>query len=159
MQKETPKPFLQLSGSTILEHTIRRFLPLEQLRQVIIPTSEEYLATAQQLLDEILSDEVQGICLVGGSERQDSIYNALKKVNDVELVIVHDAVRPFVKLNHITNCCRVASEMGAAVVGVPAKDTIKKINDEQEIVETPSRKYLWQTQTPQIFRRSLIMER
>ncbi len=158
MQKEIPKPYLQISGRTILEHTIRRFLPLEGLRQIIIATSEEYLDTAEEILDGFVPEEISFQCLAGGQERQHSIYNALDKTSDTDLTLIHDAVRPFVKLNHIEVCCRTASEVGAAVLGVPAKDTIKRIDEEQLIMETPDRKSLWQAQTPQVFRTELIIE-
>ncbi len=158
MQKATPKPFLELSGSTILEHTIRRFLSLEGLSQVIVATSKEYLDKAEQILGDLLPQTVAGCCLVGGTKRQDSIHNALAKVTDVDLVIVHDAVRPFVKADHIESCCKVAVQAGGAVLGVPVKDTIKRIDEEQVIQETPSRKFLWQTQTPQVFRKPIILE-
>lgn len=158
MNKDTPKPYLELSGKTILEHTIRCFLPLEGLDQVLVATSEEYLKKGQQILNRILPDHIDGKCLVGGQERQDSIYNALTKISNVDLVIVHDAVRPFVKFEHIEQCCRLASQKEAAVLGIPAKDTIKRVDDQQFVVETPSRKYWWQTQTPQVFRSELILE-
>lgn len=157
MQKETPKPYLQLSGRTILEHTIRRFLPLEGLRQVLVATSEHYLETAESILHNLLPEEILGQCLVGGRERQHSIYNALGELSEVDLVMVHDAVRPFVSVEQIAACCRAASEVGGAVLGVPAKDTIKRVDDQQIIRETPSRDYLWQTQTPQVFRKQLIL--
>ena len=155
--KETPKPYLVLSGRTILEHTIRRFYPLEGLQQIIVATSKAFLDDTRQILSDIPGD-IKKECVVGGKERQHSIRNALGFIGDLDLVIVHDAVRPFVKLDHIETCCKAASEIGAAVLGVPAKDTIKRIDDEQIIQETPSRKYLWQTQTPQVFRKELIVE-
>ncbi len=158
MQKETPKPYLELAGKTILEYTIRRFLSLDGLRQVLVATSESYLSTAKQILEDVVPQNVATKCIVGGQERQDSIYNALDEVSDVDLVMVHDAVRPFVKPQHIKACCKVASEIGGAVLGVPAKDTIKRINEQQVIQETPSRKFLWQTQTPQVFRKKLMLE-
>jgi len=158
MQKATPKPYLELSGSTILEYTIRRFLPLGGLSQVIVATSEEYLNKAKQILTDVLPQSVTGCCLAGGAERQDSIRNALAEVGDIDLVMVHDAVRPFIKLPHIQKSCEIALDVGGAVVGVPAKDTIKRIDEEQIIQETPSRKFLWQTQTPQVFRKSIILE-
>lgn len=157
MKKETPKPYLELSGKTILEHTVRRFLPLNGIRQILIATSEEYLKIAEEIINQLLPEEIEAHCIVGGKERQDSIYNALDELSDVDLVIIHDAVRPFVKLQDIEECCRVASEKDGAVLGVPAKDTIKRINEQQLILETPFRKYLWQTQTPQVFRRELIL--
>lgn len=158
MQKDTPKPYLHLSGRTILEHTIRQFLPLDGLEHVVVATSSEYLSDAKRILRSVKSSQIRVDCVVGGKKRQDSIYNALKEVADVDLVMVHDAVRPFVKLQHINKCCKVAGNTGAAVLGIPAKDTIKKVNDRQEVQETPERKYLWQTQTPQVFQKNLLIE-
>ncbi len=158
MQKEIPKPFLQLGSCTIIEQTIRRFLFLDGLKQVVIPTSESYLDVTKQILRNVLPADVEGISLVGGKTRQESIFKALQKVEDVHLVMVHDAVRPFVKQEHVLSCCKAADESGGAVLGVPAKDTIKKIDDRRIIRETPSRKYLWQTQTPQVFRKGLLVE-
>lgn len=158
MQKQIPKPFLQLGSYSIIEHTMKRFLPLGGLQQVIVVTSEFYLDEAGKIMEEVLPDSVEGWCLRGGATRQDSIFNGLQEVNDSELVIVHDAVRPFVKLKHIQACCEQASRYGAAILGVPANDTIKRIDDHQLVRETPPRKYLWQTQTPQVFQRALLIE-
>ncbi|PAU94064.1 2-C-methyl-D-erythritol 4-phosphate cytidylyltransferase [Aliifodinibius salipaludis] len=158
MQKNTPKPFLQLENCTILEQTIRCFLPLDGLQQIFVATSESFLEKAESILGKMLPPQINGRCLVGGKTRQESIYNALQKVSETDLVIVHDAVRPFVKLQHIQKCCDTAEEYGGAVLGVPAKDTIKRIDDQQQIKETPSRKFLWQTQTPQIFQKALLVQ-
>lgn len=158
MEKETPKPYLSLSGTTILEHTIRRFLQLDGLSQIIVATSEAFLGKAREIIAKTVPPSISGECLIGGDERQDSIYNALRKISDVELVIVHDAVRPFVREEDINRCCQVAADVGASVLGVPAKDTIKRIDDEQFIRETPDRKYLWKTQTPQVFRKNIILK-
>ena len=75
---------------------------------------------------------------------------------EIELVAVHDAVRPFVSVENILQCISVAEQVGGAVLGVPAKDTIKKVNSEGVIVETPKRAQLWQAQTPQIFQKALL---
>ncbi|WP_445666550.1 2-C-methyl-D-erythritol 4-phosphate cytidylyltransferase [Fodinibius sp. AD559] len=157
MQKNTPKPFLQLGNRTILEQTIRRFLPLDGLQQVLVATSSSFLGKAENILEEVLPPQIKGSSLVGGETRQESIYNALQDIAGSDLVIVHDAVRPFVKLHHIQHCCETAEQYGGAVLGVPAKDTIKRIDDQQEIKETPSRKFLWQTQTPQVFQKDLLL--
>lgn len=158
LNRSIPKPYIQIAGKPILEHTIRRFLPLEGLRQILVATSAEYLDAARSILEGIIPDDLEYKCVEGGSERQHSIYNALQQTGKVELVAVHDAVRPFVKANTIRDCIQTAAEVGGAVAGVPAKDTIKKVNDQKRVTETPDRKYLWQTQTPQIFRRHILME-
>ncbi|MEL7833799.1 2-C-methyl-D-erythritol 4-phosphate cytidylyltransferase [Fodinibius sp. Rm-B-1B1-1] len=158
MQKDIPKPFLQLGDCTIIEQTIQRFSSLDGLKQVIVPTSKSYLGATKEILQKALPADVEGIVLVGGNTRQESIHKALKEAGDVHLIIVHDAVRPFVRQEHICNCCEAADLNGGAVLGVPAKDTIKKIDGNRIIRETPSRKYLWQTQTPQVFQKELLME-
>lgn len=158
MNKEIPKPYLQLCGQTILEHTIRRFLALPGLVQLVVATSDEYLETAESLVERLLPESILGECLAGGAERQDSINNALSRVKEVDLVIVHDAVRPLVKEESVERCCETASRMGAAVLGVPVRDTIKKVDDQEVVQETPARKFLWQTQTPQVFRKEILLE-
>lgn len=156
LNRETPKPYIRLSGRTILEHTISRFTKLDILRNIVVATAPGFVSQAESLLESMLSDRYSFTVISGGQERQHSIFNALKHVADTELVIVHDAVRPFVKLEHVRHCCDAALETGASVLGVPTKDTIKQVDDEYRIQKTPARKYLWQAQTPQVFRREII---
>ncbi|WP_138431713.1 2-C-methyl-D-erythritol 4-phosphate cytidylyltransferase [Fodinibius saliphilus] len=158
MQKETPKPFLELSGATILEHTVRQFLSLDGLVQVVVATSDEYLSHANTILDKVLPEDVKGYSVSGGDERQDSIRNALAVLPDVDLVMIHDAVRPFVEAKRIVECCKEAQRSGAAILGVPAKDTIKRVDDSQFVEETPDRNFLWQAQTPQVFHKNVIVK-
>ncbi|SMO60985.1 2-C-methyl-D-erythritol 4-phosphate cytidylyltransferase [Fodinibius sediminis] len=159
MRKETPKPYLMLEGCTILERTISAFIPLASLRQVVVATSEALLEDTRDLLKTILPDHIDGLAVVGGAERQHSIRNALDQIADeAELVLVHDAVRPFVEHRHIEACCQAASEVGAALLGVPSRDTIKHLDDQHMVRETPPRSQMWQAQTPQIFKKELLTE-
>lgn len=158
LDEEISKPYIQLGGSSILEHTIRTFLEFDILSQVIVATSQAYIQQAESILKKIIPDEVSFAVIEGGRERQHSIFNTLEHVADNNLVIVHDAVRPFVKLVHIRECCEAALETGAAALGVPAKDTIKRLDNDNIIRDTPSRKYLWQAQTPQVFKKEIIRE-
>ena len=158
MQKETPKPFLQLGDATILEHTMRRFSGLDCLSEVVIAAPDALRERAFDMIRPLLAKNVELHGVKGGRERQDSIYNALRQVGKADLVAVHDAVRPFVRPKHIVQCCDVAEQWGGAVLGVRAKDTIKRTNEQGIIVETPDRSYLWQAQTPQIFRRDILLD-
>jgi len=95
----------------------------------------------------------------GGKERQDSVYHALKVVHrqdDLEIVLVHDGVRPFVDPEHIRQVIDSARRHGAAVLAVPAQDTLKKVNDQGVIRQTLDRKDIWQMQTPQAFKAALL---
>lgn len=158
MQKEIPKPFLKLKGRSILERTIRAFLPLASLQQVIVATSEDFLDATRKILDPLLSERIAGQAVIGGRQRQHSIHNALHVTADVDLVLIHDAVRPFVKLEHIEACCRAAFETGAALLGIPSKDTLKRVDERHHVQETPPRSFMWQAQTPQVFRKALVMK-
>lgn len=157
LNREVPKPYLEIAGRTILEHTLRRFLELEGLVRVIVAASPERLRQARAILDHALPGSSASTVVEGGSERQHSIWNALREAGKADLVLVHDAVRPFVTPAQIEACCAAASECGGAVLGVPAKDTIKRTGEGNRIVETPSRRELWQAQTPQVFRRELLV--
>lgn len=158
LEREIPKPYVQLAGRSILEHTISRFAELDILKHIIVATSPENITGTQLILEEMVLEDVSFKVIAGGQERQHSIFNALKHVSETELVIVHDAVRPFVKASQVKKCCEAALKSGGAILGVPAKDTIKKLDEDQFIQETPTRKFLWQAQTPQVFRTEVIQE-
>lgn len=158
MQRELPKPFITLGDQPVLAHTVRRFLKLDGLQQIIVATSDDYLAKTRSILSEVVDSQISWQCVEGGEERQQSVYNALQEVAEVDQVLVHDAVRPFVELALIKQCCRQAEETGAAIPGFPCKETLKKIDDERWVVETPERKYMWQVQTPQVFDTDLLKE-
>lgn len=96
--------------------------------------------------------------LEGGKERQNSVANGLAAVEkDTDIVLIHDGVRPFVTEEMIADSIDAAQEYGGAVIGVPAKDTIKVCSADGMAVETPDRSTLWQIQTPQTFQRDLIV--
>jgi 2-C-methyl-D-erythritol 4-phosphate cytidylyltransferase len=156
MQHNRAKPFIALAGVPIVSHTIRRFLSLEGLEKIIIATSQQYLETTENILEREIGNRMQWECVEGGTERQQSVHIALDAVKEADVVIVHDAVRPFVTLEQIIRCCKEAEETGAAVLGVLSKDTIKKVDKQQLVTETPDRALLWQVQTPQVFSTSLI---
>ncbi|MAO65333.1 MAG: 2-C-methyl-D-erythritol 4-phosphate cytidylyltransferase [Balneola sp.] len=155
---DIPKPFIKIGDKTILEYAISRFTALPNLVQVIVATSKGYISTVKGIAGNISSD-IDFVVVEGGRERQFSIHNALQHVSgEAELVAVHDAVRPFIRPHLIAECCEVAAKIGGAIIGVPAKDTIKKVNEIGRVIETPDRSVLWQAQTPQVFRKSLIIE-
>lgn len=158
MQREVPKPFIELVGQPILAHTISRFLKLEGLNQIIVATSSQSISRTEGILQELIGDEISWSCVQGGTERQYSIQNALQAVADAPLVLVHDAVRPFVSLKSIKACCEAAEKAGAAVLGTPVKDTIKKTDEEHFVEDTPDRRYLWQIQTPQVFKTDILQK-
>lgn len=158
MQKEIPKPFLEIEGKTILEHTVRRFTGFNELVKVVIATSEEFFEAAGNLR-RILPNDVPLEVIEGGAERQSSVYKALQVIDDSDgLVVIHDAVRPCVKQEEISRCLLAARLSGAAILGIPLRDTIKEVGNDRTILNTPNREHLWQAQTPQIFGVDVIRE-
>jgi 2-C-methyl-D-erythritol 4-phosphate cytidylyltransferase len=94
----------------------------------------------------------------GGAERQDSVRIALGLTSaEAELVIVHDAARPFATPAMFAAALAAAARVGGAIVATPVADTLKRVGDESEIVATVARANLWQAQTPQAFRRDLLV--
>src|SRR5699024_4485439 len=127
MRKKIPKPYLKLGDYTILERTMRAFLSLSGLAQVIVATSKDRIDETRGILSAILPEDIDGLVVAGGRDRQRSIRQALQQIGEVDLVLVHDAVRPFIKAQDIIACCKAAAIVGAAVLGVPVKDTIKQV--------------------------------
>ncbi|MEX0720076.1 MAG: 2-C-methyl-D-erythritol 4-phosphate cytidylyltransferase [Balneolaceae bacterium] len=155
----TPKPFIKIGDKTILEHTISKFTAVPGLIQVIVATSVDSIPIVEEIFKSFLSIPVQFLAVEGADERQFSIQNALENIRDeADLVAVHDAVRPFVNSLQIKTCCEAAGKYGGAVLGVPAKDTIKKVKADRLIESTPDRSCLWQAQTPQIFKKELLQK-
>lgn len=156
MGADIPKPYLMLKGKSILEHTLSCFLHLDSLEQVIVSTSAAYRDQTLEILQRLFDDDIDTVVVKGGKRRQDSIYNAFKKVSgSIQYVAVHDAVRPFIKSDKIVECLNCSKKTGGAIVGVPVKDTIKQADGDCMITGTPDRSRLWQAQTPQIFEKNL----
>lgn len=158
MGAEIPKPYLDLKGKTVLERTLSCFAGLENLQQVIVSTSDSFRDQTSELLERLFGN-ADTVVVEGGRRRQDSIYNALLHVGEsVELVAVHDAVRPFIKQDIVRTCLKMAEKFGGAIVGVPVKDTIKQVNSAGMIDKTPDRSQMWQAQTPQIFKKNIFID-
>lgn len=94
----------------------------------------------------------------GGARRQDSVQSGLRLVGDVEWVVIHDAARPFLTEGLIRQGLEAAKSTGAAVAGMPAKDTVKMVDERGVVEATPDRSRLWLIQTPQVFRRQILEE-
>lgn len=158
---ETPKPYLEIAGKTILEHTLSKFSRIDELDEVIIATSGSYSRLAEEISGRVFPSIDRVLVVEGGSERQQSIEAALEKVSEsIGLVAVHDAVRPFVDRESIRKCCErmTGDKVDGAVLAVPAKDTIKIVDGNRFIVDTPPREGVWQAQTPQVFKRSVLID-
>jgi len=150
------KLFLLLANKPILIHTLEVFQRDGNCTGIWLAVKPEERDYIQQLLEEYRITKVKGLPS-GGNERQHSVHSCIKEMNQVEIVLVHDAARPFITTPVIEKLVLAAKEKGAAIAGVRAKDTMKKVAD-GIIVETVDRDNLWSIQTPQAFQFDLIKE-
>jgi 2-C-methyl-D-erythritol 4-phosphate cytidylyltransferase len=150
------KVLLQLKDIPILIHTLKVFELDEACQGIILAISAGDEDHFSSLLKKYRIKKVTSL-VAGGNERQHSVYNGLQAAKKEGIVLVHDAARPFIEKRVIHELVAVAEKDGAAVVAVPVKDTIKKVNN-FEVVETIERSSLWAIQTPQAFRVSLLEE-
>ena len=150
------KLFLLLANKPILIHTLEVFEQDESCTGIWLAVKPEEREYILQLLKEYRITKVKGLP-DGGEERQHSVHSCIKAMNQVEIVLVHDAARPFITQEIITSLVKCAMEQGAAIAGVKAKDTMKKVRD-GVIIETVDRENLWMIQTPQAFRFDILAE-
>ena len=151
------KQFLHLHGAPILVHTIRRFDACPSVDEIVValrPDDMEWFESG--IAQERYSKRVR--LVEGGDTRQESVGNALASLaDDVDLVAVHDAVRPFTSMEMIEAVIAAASQTGAAILGVVPVDTVKQVHL-HEIRSTIPREHLVLAQTPQVFRVTLLKE-
>lgn len=164
MGAETPKQFLELEGTPILIHSVRRLASCAQITDIILATRQDGIAMLEEKLrGEHLKQKVRVVR--GGDSRQESVANALREVPDsTEIVLVHDAVRPFVTTEQIARVIEEARKCGAAILGIPAMDTVKEVKraslpeDVALITATIPRERVVLAQTPQAFQTKLLKE-
>ncbi|ESU31426.1 hypothetical protein G3A_16720 [Bacillus sp. 17376] len=151
------KLLLTLEGVPILIHTLRVFEADAECSGIILAINPSDEQQFKSLLKEYDIHKLSSL-VTGGKERQDSVYNGLMAVHSLDgIVLVHDAARPFIRIETIHNLVEAASKEGGSIVAVPVKDTIKKAANGR-VAETVERSSLWSVQTPQAFRASVLLE-
>lgn len=154
-----PKQFFKIAGKAILEHTVSIFQRHEQIDEIVIVAEKNTHTQTQEIVNQAGFDKVSNI-LFGGKERTDSTLSALcaleNKPDDTKLLI-HDAARPLLAKEIISDCITALDKYNAVNVAIPATDTIVHVdNINKEVIAIPSRKEYYQTQTPQAFRLGLL---
>lgn len=150
------KLFLELLDKPILIHTLEVFQQDPSCTGIWLAVKPEERDYIQGLLEQFGITKVKGLP-AGGAERQHSVHSCMKEMQQVDIVLVHDAARPFITHDIIANLVQSAHQNGAAIAGVRAKDTMKKVRN-GIIEETVDRDSLWMIQTPQAFQYDLIVE-
>jgi 2-C-methyl-D-erythritol 4-phosphate cytidylyltransferase len=162
MGAETPKQFLELDGVPIVILSLRRIAACPLISEIIVATRPENVERLEaRIRQENFKQRIRVV--KGGDSRQGSVAQALKLVgDDSELVVVHDAVRPFVTLEQIIRVIEQARRHKAAILGIPAMDTVKEVKraslpeDVALITNTIPRERVVMAQTPQVFETQLL---
>lgn len=150
-----PKPFVTLGGAAVVEHCLRTFASLKCVGQIIIAVSPGSKRLLQPVVRRLKAANIRVV--TGGKRRQDSVRNALAGLDPrAELVLVHDGARPFVSGKTVAALIRAAVQAGAAIAAVPVKATIKEVKGSR-VRRTLRRSDLWEAQTPQVFRKDLLL--
>lgn len=159
MAADTPKQYLKIQGKTILEHTIERLITHPRIDGVVVA-----LAVDDQQWDKLqFQTDKPIIKTLGGEERCHSVKNALYEVSrhgsEQDWVLVHDAARPCLRHEDLDKLIEQLSDhMVGGLLASPVKDTMKRSDDKQRVIETVERNQLWHALTPQMFRLHLLRD-
>jgi len=154
------KTFLPIAGRPLVLRTLDRFFSTRSVEKVVVVVAEKDIRRGQELIQSDPNLRHRPWLLqAGGASRQESVRHGLEKLGlDCEIVAIHDGARPFISAALIDRCVDEASRSGAAVIGVPVRDAIKVVSADHWVKATPARDTLWEIQTPQAFRKELIVE-
>jgi 2-C-methyl-D-erythritol 4-phosphate cytidylyltransferase len=158
MHADRAKQVLELGGVPLLVHTLSRFEQCDAIDQVILVLQPSLTTEVLALISRYGLKKIARV-VAGGAERQDSVYRGLQVIKEESagIIVVHDAVRPFVRPEEIRAVVERAEAKGAALMAVPATDTIKHVKSGR-VARTLDRRRVYHAQTPQAFRFSIIRE-
>ncbi|MCL2719676.1 MAG: 2-C-methyl-D-erythritol 4-phosphate cytidylyltransferase [Lachnospiraceae bacterium] len=158
MQSATAKQYSQLNGKPVLYYSLAAFSATPEIDNIIVVISEsDRDFVEKEIIEKHQFTKVTDI-INGGNERYHSVYNGLKApgADESDFIFIHDGARPMIDTEIISRAAAAVKEHPAIVVGMPVKDTIKRVDGKNMVCETPNRETLWACQTPQVFAASLI---
>ena len=157
MGNGTPKQFLQLGDVPLLIHALRVLESSRTITEIIVVVPQDAVEYCQQeLLPQFALSKVSTV-IAGGARRQDSVWNGLQAVDErTKIIVVHDAVRPFVTGAMVEQVVESAGIHGAAIMAIPLHDTVKRAAPDGMVETTLDRQRLWSAQTPQAFKIELL---
>jgi len=158
MQSRIPKQFLKLSGKSILARTVELFLSITGIAEIILVVPSGYVQNFKRSIKPASALPAVRI-VAGGKRRVDSVRAGLSAVSKtIELVVIHDGVRPLALPQDIMRCIDAGRKWGAAIAAVPCTDTIKRATKTGYVQRTIDRSSLWLVQTPQVFKKRILAQ-
>lgn len=159
MKTKVQKQFLMLQRKPLLYYSLACFQKSDEIQEIVVVTGKESIDYCRsEIIEKYGFTKVKSIA-EGGKERYDSVYAGLEACSaDTDYVFIHDGARPFVTEDIIKRTKEVAVTYQACIAGMPSKDTVKIIDENNMVSATPERSRVWSVQTPQVFLYSLIKE-
>jgi len=158
-QADLPKPLAELCGKPLCVYALTIFEKSPVIDSVILVGHTERLSQLKDIVGQYGLKKIAHV-IAGGETRRESVANGLAAIDDdTDVVLIHDGVRPLVSLKVIEGAVALCDQWDAVVTAVPVKPTIKKVNKESLFVEeTLDREELWEIQTPQVFKKELLLK-
>ncbi|MGM0470756.1 MAG: 2-C-methyl-D-erythritol 4-phosphate cytidylyltransferase [Bacillota bacterium] len=158
MNSKLNKQYLSLLDKPVVAHTIETLENCDLINEIIVVAcADEIDYCKQEVIKQYNCSKVSKV-ISGGASRQQSVYQGLQAVNEADYVLVHDGARPLITESILQQAIKEVKINKAVGVAVPVKDTIKIVDEEGYVVQTPNRDQLWAIQTPQVFAYQLIMK-
>lgn len=157
MKLNENKIFLNVDyNTTVIEKTLSAFIGIDDIFEIILVTKKIFFEKLMYIIDKL----PMNIKLVeGGDSREISTFNGLNSVSsESDYVLCHDGARPLVSKKNILNVISELDNYDAVITGVKSKDTIKLVSEKNEVISTPDRRFLYNIQTPQAFKKNLLIE-
>jgi 2-C-methyl-D-erythritol 4-phosphate cytidylyltransferase len=152
-----PKPLVKIGAEPVIIYSLSTLNKHPDIDEIVVVLSAENQSRIVKTIKSYSFKKIKSFVL-GGKRRQDSVYNGLKKISlNADWVLIHDSARPFIDRKSVTKVIAAARKTGAAILGMPVKATIKSIKAGL-VDSTLERSNLWEIQTPQVFKKELILK-
>lgn len=152
MQSNIPKQFLEIDEKPVALYSFQLFLDMPEIDEIVVVCLEDF-----RDLFQCPNSSKRVVFALPGERRQDSVNNGLQAASH-EIICIHDAARPFIDKTLVLRVLAAGNEYGAAAVGMPVKFTVKEIDDQNFVRNTPDRATIWEIQTPQVLHRAILEE-
>lgn len=157
MKSDIPKQYMDLNGKPVIYYSLKAFEE-NGFSSIVLVCGKNDVEYCQKEIVEKYNLKFVSAVVPGGKERYHSVFEGLKAVKGADYVFIHDGARPMIHRDMIERLKKAVIEEKAAVAGMPVKDTIKIVDEDAYVSETPERKFVWQVQTPQCFDFSIIYD-
>ena len=157
MKSDIPKQYMDLNGKPVIYYSLKAFEESDFSSIILVCGKNDVDYCKKEIVEKYGFTKVKAV-VAGGKERYHSVYEGLKMAEGSDYVFIHDGARPMITPQMIRRLQDVVIVEGTAVAGMPVKDTIKIVDENNYVESTPERKYVWQVQTPQCFSYSIIYE-